>query len=176
MAARRSGANICRSSRPANSSAASASPSPKMWITNSPVADICGGLGEARRQILRLRRRARHQGIFDAEIEGEPSLRAAITGEIVLEGPSCRRKIFSRMSAGWPARSAAKGKGRTLTHHVRGGSELDANIAPQGSILQAILHSRADIAFGRPSRCRNRQSRVDGGNRADVGGDTPVVV
>ena len=39
----------------------------KTWISNAPVAACRRGLGEARRRHPRLHRRARHEGLLDAE-------------------------------------------------------------------------------------------------------------
>jgi len=58
----------------------------KMWITNAPIADIAGGVGEARRRHSGFIVERGTKGFSTPKIEGKLSLRASITGEIVLEG------------------------------------------------------------------------------------------
>ena len=63
------------------------SPGNKMWISNSPIADVFPGVGEDRR-----RRHSRFhysrkgmRGLSAPRIEGKFSLRTSITGEIVMD-------------------------------------------------------------------------------------------
>ena len=62
----------------------------KTWISNSPIADLAGDLGEicgARRPDPRLHRRARHEGLLHARrSRASCRLRASVTGEVVMEG------------------------------------------------------------------------------------------
>jgi alkylation response protein AidB-like acyl-CoA dehydrogenase len=59
----------------------------KMWITNAPIADVfvVWAKSDARRQDPRLRARKGHEGLRRPKIEGKLSLRASITGEIVMD-------------------------------------------------------------------------------------------
>src|SRR5215813_12898431 len=102
MAAKRNASAICPSSPRARSSVASASPSPitaradkapggyrltgtKMWITNAPVADLALVWAKLDGVIRGFLVERGTKGLSTPKIEGKLSLRASITGEVVLE-------------------------------------------------------------------------------------------
>ena len=111
MAARRSGANICRSSRRGEIVGCFGLTEPdhgsdpgsmvtraekaaggyrltgaKMWITNAPIADLAVVWAKLDGKIRGFIVERGTKGFSTPKIEGKLSLRASITGEIVLEG------------------------------------------------------------------------------------------
>lgn len=70
----------------------------KMWITNSPIADICvvwakDDADEIRGFVLE----KDMKGLSMPKIHGKFSLRASITGEIVMDDVLCQTKTYCRM-------------------------------------------------------------------------------
>jgi glutaryl-CoA dehydrogenase len=57
----------------------------KMWITNSPIADVCVVWGKLEGKIRGFVLEKDMQGLSAPKIEGKFSLRASITGEIVMD-------------------------------------------------------------------------------------------
>ena len=64
----------------------------KMWITNAPVADIAVIWAKLDGMIRGFVVERATKGFSTPKIEGKLSLRASITGEIVLEDAWCRKK------------------------------------------------------------------------------------
>jgi glutaryl-CoA dehydrogenase len=101
----------------------------KMWITNSPIADVFvvwaklarpGRQGRRPGEHPRLRARTGMKGLSAPKIEGKMSLRASVTGEIVMDDvfvpgrkPAARRDRASR------ARSAASTRRATASPGAR---------------------------------------------------------
>ena len=79
----------------------------KMWISNAPIADIAVVWAKLDGKIRGFIVERGTKGFSTPKIEGKLSLRASITGEIVLDGASCRTTISCLMSRASPARSAA---------------------------------------------------------------------
>jgi glutaryl-CoA dehydrogenase len=61
----------------------------KMWITNSPIADVFVVWGKLEGQIRGFVLEKGMKGLSAPKIEGKMSLRASITGEIVMDGVFC---------------------------------------------------------------------------------------
>jgi glutaryl-CoA dehydrogenase len=61
----------------------------KMWITNSPIADVFVVWAKLEGQIRGFVLEKGMQGLSAPKIEGKMSLRASVTGEIVMEGVFC---------------------------------------------------------------------------------------
>ena len=79
----------------------------KTWISNAPVADVAVVWAKLD-GVIRGFIVERGKGFSTPKIEGKLSLRASITGEIVLE--DClvpRRQSAAERARAWPARSAA---------------------------------------------------------------------
>ena len=68
----------------------------KMWITNSPIADVAVVWAKLDGVIRGFIVERGTKGFSTPKIEGKLSLRASITGEIVLEDASCRRRTCCR--------------------------------------------------------------------------------
>ena len=86
----------------------------KMWITNSPIADVCvvWAKTEPDDTIRGFILERGMEGLSTPKIEGKFSLRASITGEIVMDGvevPSAAstRRVSVSPGAPWARRSSA---------------------------------------------------------------------
>ena len=111
-------------------------------------------VGEARRQDPRLRRRARHQGLFDAEDRGQAFACAPPSpARSCSRTRSCRKKICCPTSAGLPARSAASTSRAPASPGARSAPPNSAGIAP------ATMCSTASNSAGRsPPTSSSRKS------------------
>ena len=82
----------------------------KMWITNSPIADIAVVWAKSEEHEGKIRGfivERSTKGFSTPKIEGKLSLRASITGEIVLDEAFVPEENILPMSVACPARSAA---------------------------------------------------------------------
>ena len=68
----------------------------KMWITNSPIADVAVVWAKLDGVIRGFIVERGTKGFSTPKIEGKLSLRASVTGEIVLENAWCRRRTCCR--------------------------------------------------------------------------------
>ena len=124
----------------------------KMWITNSPIADVFvvwakTGDGAIRGFILE----KGMEGLSAPKIEGKFSLRASTTGEIVMDNVEVPEENLLPNVAGWPGRSAASTGRATASPGARWAPPNSAGTPPGNT------RSTASSSAGRsrqPNWCR----------------------
>ena len=102
----------------------------KMWITNAPVADLAVVWAKLDGKIRGFLVERGTKGFSTPKIEGKLSLRASITGEIVLDGAVVPEEICCRMSPASPVRSAASTSRAPASPGARSAPPNSAGIAP----------------------------------------------
>ena len=110
----------------------------KTWITNSPVADIAVVWAKLDGKIRGFIVERGTKGFSTPKIEGKLSLRASITGEIVLDGALVPEgRICCRMSPASPARSAASTWRAPASPGARSAPPNSAGTAPASTCWRA---------------------------------------
>jgi glutaryl-CoA dehydrogenase len=115
----------------------------KMWITNSPVADVAVVWAHTDGGVRGFVVPTSTPGVSTPEIHGKISLRASVTGEIVLDD------VRLPHSAVLPAATGLKGPLSCLTE-ARFGIIWGATGAIRDSLSVALEYAGGRIQFGRP--------------------------
>ena len=136
----------------------------KMWITNAPIADIAVVWAKLDGEIRGFIVERETQGFLAPEIKGKLSLRASITGEIVLEnatvskdsilpnvkglrGPfSCLNK--ARYGISWGALGAAEFCWHAARDYALTRKVFDKPIAATQLVQQKLANMQTDISLG----------------------------
>jgi glutaryl-CoA dehydrogenase len=115
----------------------------KMWITNAPVADVAVVWAKTEEGVRGFVVPASTPGFSAPEISGKLSLRASVTGQIVLEGMRLPGEAVL------PEVRGLRGPLSCLTE-ARFGIIWGATGAIRDSLAVALEYARSRIQFGRP--------------------------
>jgi len=158
----------------------------KMWITNAPIADVLVVWAKAEDEVIRgfiLERGM--QGLSTPKIEGKFSLRASVTGEIVMDevlvpeanllpGVSGLRGPFSclnsaRYGIAWGSLGAAEFCWHAARNYTLERRQFGRPLAANQLIQKKLVDMQTEITLGLHACLRL-------GRLKDVGRDTPEMV
>jgi glutaryl-CoA dehydrogenase len=158
----------------------------KMWITNAPIADVLVVWARAEDEVIRgfiLERGM--QGLSTPKIEGKFSLRASVTGEIVMDevlvpeanllpGVSGLRGPFSclnsaRYGIAWGSLGAAEFCWHAARNYTLERQQFGRPLAANQLIQKKLVDMQTEITLGLHACLRL-------GRLKDVGRDTPEMV
>ncbi len=151
----------------------------KMWISNSPIADVFVVWGKTDDGLVRgFIMEKSYQGLSAPKIDGKLSLRASITGEIVmdnvfvpeenmlpnvvgLKGPmSCLNS--ARLGIAWGTLGAAEGCWHTARQYVLDRQQFGRPLAANQLIQKKLADMLSDIALGLQGCLRATRMKEEG--------------
>ncbi len=151
----------------------------KMWITNSPIADLCViWAKDPDRRIRGFLVDACAQGVQTPRIQGKMSLRASPTGEIVLDGVFVpEENVFpgisglggpfgclnnARYGIAWGALGAAERCWRTAREYVLERKQFGRPLAANQLIQKKLADMQTEIALGLQAALRVGRLKDEG--------------